>query len=374
MSARPARVSAADLDTLPPEVFLSGYPDEIRALAERFRSVVRRAVPDAIERVRPGWRLIGYDLPVGRRTVYLAFVAPEPIHVHLGFQHGTFMADPDRMLEGAHLRLRKVRFVTLQPGDAVPEAALIELTRQAARLAAMSREQRFALALDLDAGPDEAARGVDHATAGVRRGSPAPFAIEMPRRVVPESTIPAARCTTKSSSEPHGVDPRIGIIRVIAASPASPEDRMRFEGSVPIKASRAAVWAFVMDPEKVGQCGPGVEKIEVVDATHFKAAAKVGIAFISLRFNVDMEFAEVQAPDRAVIKAHGQAPGSAVDATAEMRLSDGPGGPDGTTVMDWHADVNLSGSIASLGARLIEGTAAKMIGQTFDCMRSKLEA
>jgi len=146
---------------------------------------------------------------------------------------------------------------------------------------------------------------------------------------------------------------------------------MRFEGSVPIKASREKVWAFVVDPERVGQCGPGVEKIEVIDATHFKATAKVGIGFISARFNVNMEFAELQPPDRALIKAHGQAPGSAVDATAEMHLSDGP---DGTTVMDWSADVNLSGTLASVGARLIEGTANKMIGQTFECMKTTLEA
>lgn len=145
---------------------------------------------------------------------------------------------------------------------------------------------------------------------------------------------------------------------------------MHFEGSVPIKASRDKVWALVTDPDRVGQCGPGVEKIEVIDATHFKATAKVGIGFINARFNVNMEFAELEPPDRAQIKAHGQAPGSAVDATAEMRLSDGP---DGTTVMDWSADVNLSGTLASVGARLIEGTADKMIGQTFDCMRTKLE-
>jgi carbon monoxide dehydrogenase subunit G len=145
---------------------------------------------------------------------------------------------------------------------------------------------------------------------------------------------------------------------------------MHFEGTVPIKASRATVWAFVIDPNQVGPCGPGVEKIEVVDDTHFKATAKVGIGFISARFNVDMTFAELMAPDKAVIKAHGQAPGSAVDADAEMRLSDGP---DGSTVMDWHADVNISGTLAGVGARLIEGTANKMIGQTFDCMRSKLE-
>ena len=146
---------------------------------------------------------------------------------------------------------------------------------------------------------------------------------------------------------------------------------MRFDGSVPIRASRERVWAFVIDPQQVGQCGPGVEKIEVVDATHFKATAKVGIGFISARFVVDMEFADLQPPDLALIKAHGQAPGSAVDATAEMRLSDGA---DGTTVMDWGADVNIAGTLASVGARLIEGTANKMISQTFDCMRAKLEA
>ncbi len=147
---------------------------------------------------------------------------------------------------------------------------------------------------------------------------------------------------------------------------------MHFEGTVDIAAPRDKVWAFVTDPDQVGSCGPGVESITVVDATHFKAAAKVGIGFINAKFKVDMEFAEMTPPDNAVIKAHGQAPGSAVDATAQMALSDGAGGAD-TTRMDWFADVNLSGTLASVGARLIEGTAQKMIGQTFDCIKAKLE-
>jgi carbon monoxide dehydrogenase subunit G len=146
---------------------------------------------------------------------------------------------------------------------------------------------------------------------------------------------------------------------------------MRFTGTVQIDAPRDRVWAFVIDPNQVGQCGPGVETIEVIDDRHFKAAAKVGIGFISARFLVNMEFAEVDAPASATIKAHGQAPGSAVDATAQMRLSDGEAGG---TVMDWEADVNIAGTLASVGSRLIEGTANKMIGQTFDCMKTKLEA
>jgi len=146
---------------------------------------------------------------------------------------------------------------------------------------------------------------------------------------------------------------------------------MQFAGTVDIAAPRDKVWAFVIDPDQVGQCGPGVESIEVIDDTHFKATAKVGIGFINARFVVNLEMAELTPPDKAVIKAHGQAPGSAVDATAQMSLSDGP---DGGTTMDWSADVAIAGSLASIGARLIEGTANKMIGQTFDCMKSKLEA
>jgi uncharacterized protein len=145
---------------------------------------------------------------------------------------------------------------------------------------------------------------------------------------------------------------------------------MKFEGTLEIRAPRERVWAFLMDPNLVGSCGPGVESIEVVDDTHFKAKAKVGIGFISARFVVDAEIAETQPPERAVIKAHGQAPGSAVDGTATMTLRDGT---DGGTVMDWAADVLIGGSIASVGARMIEGTANKMIGQTFECIRTKLE-
>jgi carbon monoxide dehydrogenase subunit G len=146
---------------------------------------------------------------------------------------------------------------------------------------------------------------------------------------------------------------------------------MRFEGTVEIAAPRDKVWSFVTDPAQVGQCGPGVESVEVIDDSHFKAKAKVGIGFISARFNADGEMIIIAAPEHAEVKIHGQAPGSAADAVATMRLRHGD---EGMTIMDWAADVNISGTLASVGARLIEGTANKLIGQTFACMKTKLEA
>ena len=136
------------MEPIPPELFLTGYPPGIRSVAERLCVVVMQAVPDAIERVRPGWRLIGYDVPVGKRSRYFAFVAPEVEHVHLGFEYGVWMTDPDSLLLGAHLNLRKVRFLTYRPDEPIPEPGLVEYTRDAARLAAMSREALLGRELD----------------------------------------------------------------------------------------------------------------------------------------------------------------------------------------------------------------------------------
>lgn len=139
------------MESIPVEAFLEAFPEGVRRQAEILRGIVRRAVPAAVERVRPGWRLIGYDVPLARRRAYFAYIAPESEHVHLGFEHGVLMSDPEGLLEGEHLGLRKVRYVTFRPGDAVPEEPLEALTGEAARIAAMSGEERLALVMDREA-------------------------------------------------------------------------------------------------------------------------------------------------------------------------------------------------------------------------------
>jgi len=146
---------------------------------------------------------------------------------------------------------------------------------------------------------------------------------------------------------------------------------VRFEGSTEIAAPRERVWAFVMDPHQVARCGPGVESVEILDEKRFRIKASVGIGFIKARFTVDTELFDVKEPERANLRGRGQAPGSAVEFVARMNLRDGA---DGSIVLDWSSDVTLTGKLASLGARMIEGTAKKLIGQTFDCMKSRLEA
>lgn len=135
------------MEQITPEAYLAGYPPDIQQTAAALRRLVREAVPDAIERVRVGWHLIGYDLPIRRYGVYFAYVAPEPSHVHLGFEYGAYMDDPDGLLQGAGLT-RQVRWLTFASTAEIPRDPAIALVREGARVAALTRGERLARLLD----------------------------------------------------------------------------------------------------------------------------------------------------------------------------------------------------------------------------------
>lgn len=147
---------------------------------------------------------------------------------------------------------------------------------------------------------------------------------------------------------------------------------MRFDGTVSIRAPRDKVWQFLTDPESVGKCAPGVESVEIlVPHQKFKAVAAIGFGAVKARFAGEAEFVEIDAPHRAKLKAHGDAPGSAADVMSEVFLSDGP---DGTTEMKWTADVVILGTLASLAARLMGGITRKLTAEFFNCFKKTIEA
>jgi carbon monoxide dehydrogenase subunit G len=147
---------------------------------------------------------------------------------------------------------------------------------------------------------------------------------------------------------------------------------MRLEGVTSIKASRQKVWEFLTDPQKVASCAPGVESVEVIEpGKKFRATASIGFGSVKAKFTGDGEFLELDAPNRAKVKGHGNAPGSAVDVVSEMFLSDGP---DGSTDMRWTAEVVVLGSLASLAARMMAPVSQKLTAEFFNAVKKKIEA
>ena len=146
---------------------------------------------------------------------------------------------------------------------------------------------------------------------------------------------------------------------------------MEFSGTQTIAVPIDKVWAYLLDVNKVAACAPGFQSLEVLGEEHWKAIVGVGVGAVKAKFTMDVTRPELQAPERMVVKGRGKAPGSAVDMSGDMQLS---AVADNQTRMDWKASVVVSGTIASVGARLLQGLAEKLTGQFFDCLKTNLQA
>ena len=133
-------------DQLPAEALFDSFPVAIRETGRTLRSLVLATVPGSVETVRPGWGWIAYSLPDGRRVRNFAWIGPERKHIHLGFEHGTLLADPERLLQGAQERLRKFRYFTFEPEIDIDEAILVDYLERAAELAILPSGVRRVLA------------------------------------------------------------------------------------------------------------------------------------------------------------------------------------------------------------------------------------
>ena len=145
---------------------------------------------------------------------------------------------------------------------------------------------------------------------------------------------------------------------------------MEFSGTQTIDAPVEKVWAYLVDVNKVAACAPGFQSLEVLENEHWKAVVAVGVGAIKAKFTLDVTRPEMHEPDTMVVKARGKASGSAVDMSGNMNLTSLAAGQ---TQMDWKASVNVSGTIASVGARLMQGTAEKLTGQFFNCLKTRLQ-
>lgn len=136
--------------------------------------------------------------------------------------------------------------------------------------------------------------------------------------------------------------------------------KLSFSGAPEVAASLANVWPRIIDPFFVAKHGPGVESVDVLDPRHFKVITGFGVGSIQVRFGIDVELTEVNPPNYFRMTARGKAPGSAVEVTAELSLDTID---MARTRLNWKADTEISGTVASIGARLMEGTARKLTEQ-----------
>jgi len=136
--------------------------------------------------------------------------------------------------------------------------------------------------------------------------------------------------------------------------------KLEFSGAPVITASPQQVWQRLLDPDFVAASAPGVESVEATDPTHFKVISGLGIGAIKVRCKLDVELFDIGEGEQLKMRARGNAPGSAVEVVSSLRVENAGGGK---TRLNWSATSEVSGTVASVGARLLEGTARRLTEQ-----------
>jgi uncharacterized protein len=139
--------------------------------------------------------------------------------------------------------------------------------------------------------------------------------------------------------------------------------RLDFAGAPEIAAPPDVVWKRLLDHDFVASVAPGVESVEAIDERHFKVVSGFGAGAVKVKFRLDVELLDVAPPKSLRMSAHGKAPGSEVDVSTALEIEPIP---PNRSRLKWSATSEVRGTVASVGARLLKGTAKRLTESFWD--------
>jgi len=144
---------------------------------------------------------------------------------------------------------------------------------------------------------------------------------------------------------------------------------MKLSGQYTLPAPPAKVWALLTDPDRLAKLLPGCERLDPDGPDRFKAAVKFGLAAISGKYAGTVEFSEKKPHKSMRMKISGKGLPGFVDGSGHIELTE----KNGQTELRYTGDAQVGGMIASVGQRMIEGAAKKIVDQFFTAAAEELK-
>jgi uncharacterized protein len=146
---------------------------------------------------------------------------------------------------------------------------------------------------------------------------------------------------------------------------------LTYNGKETISASKAAVWAFITDPAKIASCMPDLISSSIIDVHRFDAVVGVAVGPVRGKFTFHVTLDPKPASDHLDMKINGGGFGSVVDLVAGADVADEA---EGTTTLDWTGSATMRGPVATVGGRVIDAQAKRVIETTFANVKSRLSS
>jgi carbon monoxide dehydrogenase subunit G len=115
---------------------------------------------------------------------------------------------------------------------------------------------------------------------------------------------------------------------------------------------------------------PGCERLEPDGPDRYKAAVKFGIAAVSGKYAGSLELSQKKPPHSLVFKLEGAGLPGFVKGEGRVELA--PQG--GTTEVHYSGEAQVGGLIASVGQRMLEGAARRIVQQFFAAAAAELKS
>ncbi len=144
---------------------------------------------------------------------------------------------------------------------------------------------------------------------------------------------------------------------------------MKIEGSYTLAAMREEVWNLLNDPARLARCLPGAERLEPDGPDRYKVAVKFGVAAISGKYAGAVELAEKRPPSSLKMRVEGKGLPGFMKGEGRIELME----KGSKTEVYYSGEAQVGGVIASVGQRMIEAAAKKIVQQFFESAQRELK-
>jgi 2-furoyl-CoA dehydrogenase large subunit len=148
---------------------------------------------------------------------------------------------------------------------------------------------------------------------------------------------------------------------------------LKAQGAVRLQVLPEDIFAVLLDPERLKNVIPGCESIHkktITNGIQFDCIAVVRIGIAKARFAAKVELTNVQSPNSFTLGGEGRGPlGMALGMGQVVLTKDGS-----VTVLKYDYQAQVSGKLAAIGSRLLEGAIRLVLDQLFRALAKEAGA
>src|SRR5215213_7244260 len=145
---------------------------------------------------------------------------------------------------------------------------------------------------------------------------------------------------------------------------------MKIEGTHEIRASRGRVFQVLTDPEVLKRCIPGCERLEETGEHAYAVTMRAGVGSIKGQFTGNVKLEDMRPPEHFLMTVDGKGQPGFLKGKGEIDLEE----KEGTTAVSYKGDIQVGGTIAGVGQRMIQGAARMMAAQFFTAIEAEAQS